>query len=350
MAESTLSLQFDQIRQEIARFFQFGRGPAKWTECQREEVNATLNRGIRQFLIPPPIQREEHAHCWSFLKASSSLKVFGDQTGFITDGGGSPVIEDTDASFNMIDDFGGANLVGLPFTWNDVSTGNSFHYTIVSVDSPVELTLSGNIGNSLDPNADTYTIHASGNYILPDDFGGIEGCITFQSRSPWPEITKTNEHKIRQLRADSWSTRTGRPRLYAVRPRKNSDKLVSGQAIGERYELMLWPIPNQTYILDYSKIYLVDAVSMVDRFPIGGMLHAETILASCLAIAESYLDPAPRVFRRQEAWIQRLTSSVMADRRMMSEDELGQNLDRSDDRITTLHDALEARNYWRHVQ
>ena len=86
---------------------------------------------------------------------------------------------------------------------------------------------------------------------------------------------------------------------------------------------MLWPIPDNIFILHYRFLIAVDDINSSSEVPPGGMFHHETILAACLAVAESMLEPAPAIRVREEAYMKRLLTSISLDRQLTSPDSLG---------------------------
>lgn len=160
---------------------------------------------------------------------------------------------------------------------------------------------------------------------LPDDYGGLEGQITLSTTSsqPW-RIEWTNPGVIQQQYA-MFSSRTGPPMLAAELPLKGTTG-VSGQ----RFELLLFPLADQNYTLQFTYYVNPDYLSGAFPYAYGGSQHAETILESCLAIAEQRLDdildgPHSRKFQ------ERLQASIAMDRKNKPQ-RLGYNADRSDRR------------------
>ena len=67
--------------------------------------------------------------------------------------------------------------------------------------------------------------------------------------------------------------------------------------------------------------------------PLGGQLHTETILASCLSVAEQVIIPnSPHRYR--ENYLARLRASVELDRQAYTTENLGYNGDPSDHKFT----------------
>jgi len=97
---------------------------------------------------------------------------------------------------------------------------------------------------------------------------------------------------------------------------------------GQRFNLLLWPTPDAAYTLHYAKAVQVSRLSPQNYRPIGGMLHGETILASCLAVMQSVMNEPPTYDWKGE-YMERLTASVMMDRNITTPEHLGYNSDQS---------------------
>ena len=59
-------------------------------------------------------------------------------------------------------------------------------------------------------------------------------------------------------------------------------------------------------------------------------MHGETIIASCLAVAEQMIDEFNNPGKNQARFIERLAASISYDRRNMLPDGFGYNADNSD--------------------
>ncbi len=156
---------------------------------------------------------------------------------------------------------------------------------------------------------------------MPDDFGGFEGEITASSLTSllWETVPLIAD--VRPYYAKN-PTLTGRPRLAAVEPIRGTtpDR-------GQRQQLYVWPIPDQTYQLQCPSYVNPDAMNGILPYALGGMQHAETLQAACIASAELYLDDMAGP--RSEYFQQRLQASVNMDRKLKPQ-LLGYNRDRSD--------------------
>ncbi len=141
---------------------------------------------------------------------------------------------------------------------------------------------------------------------LPDDFGGIEGQLLIftssdlsTSGAPWP-IPITG-----MVRANYflYPSATGQPTMAEVEPVKNM-----GPDAGQRHRLRLWPTPSEDYTLQFRYFINPNYLTGEQPYAYGGPQHAETILESCLSIAENRRDDSRGVhFVR---WMERLRASV----------------------------------------
>lgn len=157
---------------------------------------------------------------------------------------------------------------------------------------------------------------------LPEDFSGVEGQVTLlssTSQSYWP-ITWCNEAAVRQMFSTNPS-QTGRPIFVSEQSRR------IGPTHDQTSQLLLFPTADQTYTLQFAYYVLADALTDSDPYAYGGMAHAETILESCLAIAENRLDDMAGMHAQK--FQERLQASINLDRRHKPQ-HIGYNGDRSD--------------------
>lgn len=158
---------------------------------------------------------------------------------------------------------------------------------------------------------------------LPDDYGGIEGQITVggtTSQSFYP-LRMTNEGTIRESYA-RYPGASGQPECAAERPIKGTDIKA-----GQRKELVIYPAADTNYTLTFAYYILPEFLSGTRPYAYGGAQHAETLLESCLAIAEQRMDDAMGVHTTK--FKERLAASMNMDRRNKPA-LIGPNLDRSD--------------------
>lgn len=188
--------------------------------------------------------------------------------------------------------------------------------------NPPPLPQLGNKSHSwsfLHPVTTLSTSAGEGDYTLPDDFGGIEGHLTFEPDKSYEPIIVTGEARIRTWR--QLETSTGIPTHAAVRPADSA-------ATGQRFELLLHPTPDAAYTLTYRYAALPGKLENDSDYPLGGMAHAETVLQSCLAVAEQRLEEDGGT-RQHELFLQRLAGSIRTDQGANRPEYLGYNGDAS---------------------
>ncbi len=158
---------------------------------------------------------------------------------------------------------------------------------------------------------------------LPADFGGLEGEIYIKATtaSGYVPILNVGEGMINQSRS-ALPDATGRPDVAAIVPLRGTTA-----NSGQRYELWVWPKANADFTLQVQYYVNPGSISKLLPYHLGGSMHAETILESCLAIAESRTQDNVGVHR--SAFMERLKASIDADRRLKPR-RLGYNRDMSD--------------------
>jgi len=169
-------------------------------------------------------------------------------------------------------------------------------------------------------NGSIATVATDGDYDLPADFGGFTGSITVDSGTIRYPITLVNEGRVH---GQAYPTTAGRPYMAALRPKEVD------ATIAQRFELIVYPVPDAVYTISYRYAPAGDAMSAVAAYPMGGAMHAETLLESCLAVAESRMNDAAGI--HYQRFIERLRASVAYDRQLTSAATVGYNADRSDD-------------------
>lgn len=149
-------------------------------------------------------------------------------------------------------------------------------------------------------------------YLLPEDFGYFVGPMTIYSTSDVHlPVDIVGEAKLRDLRARNPS-RTGTPIEAAFRPMESSG------ITGQRFELMVFPEPDDAYTLQCR--YSVVAgwkLSSARPYPYGGRVYAELYKASVLAKCEMEMDDARGV--KWQNFLERLMAAVEMDRRQKPE-------------------------------
>lgn len=172
----------------------------------------------------------------------------------------------------------------------------------------------------LTPTTSLVTVADTGDYDLPDNFGSmVGGRMSFDTSFAGPEIQFVGEASIRSMRQGN--TNTGKPQFAAVRPK------VSDGTTGQRWEIMVYPTPDDAYTVYYKMRLLADAIESGAEYPYGGMAHRSTLIASCLSVAELRMDNIKGA--QWEQFIQRLTASIEHDYEVSRIEYFGYNGDNS---------------------
>jgi len=384
MSESTLSITYTELKQAVAHYLGFGLTVAAWSTDQLIKINMAIKSGLRQFYFPPKLFEDQQSHKWSFLTPVTTLETIGPySTGTVSIGQyatGTVTVASTDCTL-----LGGLwpswvaagdtltigttvypvvsrdDATGLTVTGVDVGTATAYtivsqdstsavavlaggtwptwtathgsividrtEYAIPTRDSDTELTLATAFASADYIEGDDYVLKHDGNYDLPDDFAGIVDKLIVESENYQPEISIVGEGVIRNSRqqnpqnSDSGSTR--RPFYAAVRPK------VQTTTIGQRFEVMFYPLPDKAYTISYAMRVLPEMlVDTSIEYPYGGGSHSETILASCLAAAEVQVENGHGPL--WAAYKEELSSSITSDNAMNSVQFFGYNGDNSD--------------------
>lgn len=161
---------------------------------------------------------------------------------------------------------------------------------------------------------------------LPEDYGALDGTITATqstTSSIWPVLV-TGEGRIREMYA-RLPQATGRPVWAAEVPQKGVGLLSSS-----RYKLAIYPQADDNFTLQFAYYLLPDCLTDSHPYAYGGMQHSQTILESCLAVAEERIDDISGGLHAQR-YAERLAASMAIDRRNKAQ-VVGYNADRSDAR------------------
>ena len=313
MAESTLSLSFEDLRDAVYEYLHGGDGNHSGeSDANRKAlVDRIVYSGLRQFYKPPPVGGR--IHDWSFLMPVTTLSI------------NAPYTTGTIAATNGVVTLS----VGTWPTWaaSGMIEISGTDYSVATRTSGSQLVLDDTISAS-DVDASTaYNLHQD-DYDLPDDFGRILGPFTFaQADNAWYTTKVVGEARIRELRQRDHSG-GGDPQFAAIRAKTFT------ASTGTRQEVLFWPQITSSATVTYkyrvrpNKPTSTGHDDVTGDYLYGGSDHSETILYSCLAEAERRLEDEKGVMwaRFQEC----LASSVMFDSRDNTAEHLGYNGDDSD--------------------
>ncbi len=121
--------------------------------------------------------------------------------------------------------------------------------------------------------------------FLPEDFGGFLSKLTVhQDNTIFLPIQVINEARMRDMYRMSPAV-SGRPQYACERVLKGTT-----HTTGPKRQLLIWPNPDQEYTFRFQYSLLPDCLTDSYPFAYGGQEHSETILESCLRVAEERYD------------------------------------------------------------
>lgn len=172
----------------------------------------------------------------------------------------------------------------------------------------------------LKPAASLTLASGSGAIMLPGDFGGLIGELvlsspTGQRSTPIPVVSQGMIDRSRALVDDA----TGPPQMAAISPVKGTTR-----ERGQQFQLAVYPTADAEYVFLMAYTLAPNVLTAQHPFPYGGPVHRETILESCLAVAEARLDDEANLHRG--LFMEQLRSSISFDRGLRPQN-LGVNRD-----------------------
>jgi hypothetical protein len=150
-----------------------------------------------------------------------------------------------------------------------------------------------------------------GQYVvnLPDDFGQDLKGVTFSSDSAQSPIKVVTDTHLRALRARGATA--GVPKYVSVRPQ---DFTGTG---AQKFAAAFHPTPDAGYLVEFAGNVVPLGMNPDHPYPLGGGVHAETILASIQLVAEDQ-DAGDGAVRAK--YMERLASSVQYDLEVLNRD------------------------------
>lgn len=302
MAESTLSLTYDDLRRELGRFLGWGRHPSGDGSLQGWEADDVIDC---EDILKAAGRLIYSAHRWSFLFPINTFTTSASYaTGTVAIAAG--VVTLTGGTFPSWAADGEITVLGVTYTVN-TRDGN----TQVTLDD-LTVTVAG---------PQTFSISRPA-YTLPDDFGTLQGPLTYRPGASYhyPPIEIVGESQIRTIRQQGeW---TGHPRVAALRPR------VHTPTTGQRWELVLYPAPDADYVLYHRYGVNPDKLTPTNKYPHGGMKYGELWTAAVLYAGEQRFRDRSE-WQWKEEFEQRLARAIATDEQDAAPDFLGYNGDRS---------------------
>lgn len=313
---AALNITLSDLREEVQRFMGYGRSTtfSGMSTAFQGDVTSIINRGLRQFYYPPPLPGETSSHQWSFLMKSDDLAIPAPLTTnpLITVTGGAATIPNTEPNLpndirHSVVQFG----VGGPF-YDVINRTGNHGFTI----SDTTLVIST-------PTTATFYyayIDLSGTEIV-----GTDSQVTYNYAYGKRALKHVNSQYIRRTSQSTGMQHIGFPELFAIEPHTWPD---SNEQAAQDFRIMVYPFPETAMSLHFHAKYAPQELTNANDQPLGAASHSETIMVSCLAVAEEFGDTPSSKYR--ELFMQRLAASVMSDRTGMYAGNLGYNKDESD--------------------
>lgn len=312
----SLGVTYDELHDEVGRALGLGRDA---TGDANDDVAICVKRGLRQFYTPEPLQNERVGHRWSFMRTVESLDtIVASESGTANTSGSNLALVSIDLSTEDVESISHVSVTR--------SSGATTKHLVTGVNNSLNtITVSAAFGYS---ESVSFTVHYNGTYALPSAFAGIDGPMTYDTfYGTDPNVADqtieiTSEAKLRDM-AQYLEDRDDKPRVAAI------FQTGATGTTGNSARIAFYPIPDGVYRLKYTQINEPANLTSDSQVPLGGALHGETILASCLAIAEQFFIPnSPHGY--QASYRRRLAASVELDRQAMRSETLGYNADPSE--------------------
>lgn len=167
----------------------------------------------------------------------------------------------------------------------------------------------------LEPVVTLTTVADQAEYTLSEDFTGMSGNMIYEAGSHQPPIRVVSYAQLRETKARADLTQ--RPRWAAIRP------VFSNGTTQQRHVLILYPTPDQEYILEYKEKRIVRQLSESNPIPLGGEMYDSVILESCLSVAE--LRENDTIGPHHQRFMELLIAAVDQDRHTQRRDIIGYN-------------------------
>lgn len=313
MAPSGLRITLQELREEVQRFMGYGRATvfSTMSAAFQGDVTSIICRGLRQFYFPPPLPGETSSHQWSFLRERRVYMFPAPVTTTVTCTCTSGVV-----------------------TFASSILSNSYRHTVVKFTNsdgyyPVKTTNGSTRLDLWDTSLTFATPSTATFWWNRADFVGSGASVNLfyppaTNRGP---LKHTNSATITNMEQNDYVSPIGLPAVFSVEP---STWPVSADSAEQEFHLRVYPWPEEKLTLYADIKFDIGAAGLgsVGDYPLGGAEHYETVIVSCLAVAEEFGDTPSSKYR--ELFAQRLAASVMIDRAGMYPSIFGYNGDRSD--------------------
>lgn len=291
MAESALSVKYDDLVEEVARFLGY-KSMTYLSKSELDEVDRYIQSGLRNFYYPPAADGIEAGYEWSFLNPTTTIDTI------------APYSTGTLGVVSGICTLTGGTWPTWAATLGTLVI-DSTTYTITTRDSAAQLTV---VGDDVTAGESDWTLSRSASYDLPDLCGRVLSDFFFEPDTYSQSIPVVSEAQMMTFRQRT--TDESRPAYAAVRFRSDATTKTTGQ----RLEVVFWPTPDAAYSLTYRYEGYTGKLTSALPYPLGGMRHAELITESCLAVAEQRANDEKGL--HWDSFVRMLRSGIEQDRKL----------------------------------
>jgi len=141
---------------------------------------------------------------------------------------------------------------------------------------------------------------------LPDNFTKLTSSLLITGSADKSPLLEISEGELRALQAAD--TTQGTPLYYAIRTRDEGKS---------EYEVLLHPLADAAITIEYRYAFEAPLLTEDSPVPLGGAAHAQTLIESCLAAVESWLDSESKEHAGRFGAM--LVSSVELDKKSTSD-------------------------------
>ena len=307
-----LTLTIDLLRTELQRFQGFSRSTA-WASVSGSaqlDITSFIARGLRQFYYPPPLPGEASSHQWSFMKKRGTFLFPAPLAPTPT----CTVVNGVVTFLSSALTSGVANTV-VTFAsldgYYEVDT-----YTSTTVCTLKDLSVNIVVATTANFYYNRVTMPAT----------GMDLNVFYPTATRRPPLQNVNSEYILSVQQTNIASPIGFPEIFSI----EAKNWPSGTepSVDQDFVMRVYPFCQEATTFTATYRVIPQTLQASDDIPLGGMAHYETIMVSCLAVAEEYGDTPSSKYR--ELFMQRLAASIMADRTGMYAGNLGYNGDNSD--------------------
>lgn len=297
-----LSLTREEIRKKIAYFRGWGRDSSLWSAEKLEIIKSDETEGLRQFYKPQPLPSDgDVIHKWTFLEPIAELVLWPDvavSTATIIQSDFDPATETS--LITASEDTFYESMVSSSITITGVGT-----YVIRSYETARKARVSANVRIL---SAATFSIASENRFALAPYVGGVVGDFWHQSDNGYKRVAVVPVEEIFATNAQSTGT-SGYAQMIGITP-----TISHGKYRQQFLYAVPYPRPSAVHTLEFKSRFTTIPESDTNPFYPGAAMHAETILASCLAAAE--LNTARARGPMWEDYQAKLAASISIDRQV----------------------------------